>query len=254
MNVLKGLVVAFILVCPIFAVILWFTSSLSRRFSINSIFLKSIIVGLIGSLIFFFWTLIMAGELIDGIISGFLLALFLTFLSVGVFWLTKKIGRGDKIIIPVIMLSCTFALIFTFILSARDSKRAELALSEVSDVSISDYEQQVLGIIHELEKKGDLSDLPKNLDQMLLGSATSLGVKDNLQFLVDSKMLHKAAMKAIGELDRQKGRDMLLDLMVASYFGKKEVSFLDTAGLDYVGRSVFYSEVKKRKNMQVNQR
>lgn len=40
MNVLKGLVVAFILVCPIFAVILWFTSSLSRRFSINSIFLK----------------------------------------------------------------------------------------------------------------------------------------------------------------------------------------------------------------------
>jgi hypothetical protein len=67
-------------------------------------------------------------------------------------------------------------------------------------------------------------------------------------------MLHKAAMKAIGELDRQKGRDMLLDLMVASYFGKKEVSFLDTAGLDYAGRSVFYSEVKKRKNMQVNQR
>jgi hypothetical protein len=167
MNVLMGLVVAFILVCPLFAVILWFTSSLSRRFSINSIFIKSIIVGLIGSLIFFFGTLIMAGELIDGIISGFLLALILTFLSVGVFWLTKKIGRGDKIIIPVIILSCTFALIFTFILSAKDSKQAEPALSEGSNVSISDYEQQVLGIMHELEKKGVLSDLPKNLDQML---------------------------------------------------------------------------------------
>ena len=253
MNVIIELVIMFILVCPVFAAILWLTSRLARKFSVNSLFIKGIFVAIVGSLIFFFWTLIVGGDLMDGIINGFLSAIILTFLSVGAFWLTRKLGRGDKILIPVIILSCVFVLIFIFIRSANDSKRAEVAPSAVQNVGISDYEQQVLGIMHELEKKGVLSDLPKNLDKMLLGSASSLGAKDNIDLLADSKRIHNAALKAIGELERQTGRDMLLDLMVASYFGKKEVSFLDTAGLDYVGRSVFYAEVKKRKNMHVKE-
>jgi len=219
------------------------------KFSINSLSGKSAFLGAITFLGLFILSFLVYGFFSNLIILNLVLAIILALFSFVAFWLSKKFGYDDKIGIPVILLSSVLVIMLTYygyIMPNQKPPEAGIAQSE-NHVDISNYEKQLLNIIHEFKECGVLSKLPDNYDRLLTGSTATLGGKEQIQFILNDKLFNNAVIKAVGELEHRVGRDRLLELMLESYKRKKFVSFLDSAGLDYIGRDVFYSELNKKK-------
>lgn len=165
----------------------------------------------------------------------------------GSLWLTDRLALANRVYMPVFVLSVAVSLI-NVIADASTSPWREERRGEVGELHRSAYlsmfEKEALGIMKEHAAGDSSSELPNDWEQLIIGNYASLTIMEQLKFARHHQVLHAAAVKAVAEIELRRGRTVLMDLLIESYKQKKNVSFLETAGMDVVGRVEFYAALR----------